>query len=249
MIIFISPAKGFNETEKEYSSLPLYEKEAKSIVSELKKYTLEDLGKVLKTNEKLTNLNYERYENFSFDENISPAIFSYDGIQYKSMNLHKLEDEEIEFLNNHLRIISGLYGILKPLDGIKPYRLEMQTKLKIDKYKNLYDFWGDKIYKILSKESSGVIVNLASLEYSKGITKYIKDEIYVECIFKVKKGDELKVQSTASKKARGMMIYFIGKNRIKNYEDLKKFNLDGYSYREDLSEINGDKIKYIFVKE
>lgn len=248
MIVYISPAKGFNEVEMESRTLPIFLNESEFLIENLKKYSIEDLEKLMKINSKLAKLNYDRFQNFEFSKDLTPAIYGYDGIQYKTIDIESLDWEDIEYLDEHLRIISGLYGVLKPLDGIYPYRLEMGTKLILDKNKNLYDFWGDKIYKNLAEESDGVIVNLASLEYSKGISKYVENELYIECIFKEKRGDELKIMSVSSKKARGLMVRFIAKNRIEDYRELKKFNLGGYIYREDLSIEVGKKVIYIFAK-
>lgn len=239
MITFISPAKGFNETTEKYTSLPSFQKNTEELVKIIKKLSKEELQKLMKTSEELTELNYERYQNFEQCNTLIPSICAYDGIQYKAIQSDTMTDEEKEFLNNHLRIISGLYGILRPLDGIQPYRLEMQTKIKDEHFKNLYDFWGDALYKELKKHSDGVIVNLASTEYSKGISKYAKkdsDIKYIECVFKVMHNGKEKIMSTASKKARGQMVRFIAENKIDDYRKLKEFNIDGYVYREELSE-------------
>lgn len=245
MKIFISPAKGFKETNIRYVSIPIYEDKTKILLERLKKLRVDEIKKIMKINDKIAYLNYERYKNFD-DLESYPAILTYDGIQYKAIDSENLSKENLEFLQKNLRIISGLYGILKPLDGIKPYRLEMQTKLDIENHKNLYEFWGQDIYNDMKDED--VIINLASLEYSKTITKYIDTQIYVECIFKVLKDGKLSVQSTASKKARGMMVRFIAENKINDYRRLKEFNMDSYKFNEELSKDDTNMKKYVFIK-
>lgn len=246
MKVIISPSKTMVESTKSERalSLPTNEKETKKIIDRLKELSVEDIRQLMKINDRLAMLNKNRFDSLTFDTNGSPAILSYDGLQYKNIQLDKFTEDEIGFLDNHIRIISGLYGVLKPFNSIYPYRLEMQSKLQIDDTTCLYDYWDSKIYKALEKETD-TIINLASLEYSKIIKPYVHEDVnFITCIFKVRKVDKLKVESTASKIARGQMIYFIIKNKIENAYDIKNFNLDGYSYMEELS----NEQEYIFVK-
>lgn len=246
MKVIISPSKTMVECVKcnRALSLPNNEKEAKEIMNRLKELTVEDIRQLMKINDRLAELNKSRYDSIKLDTNGNPAILSYDGLQYKNMQLDKFTEDEIEFLDNHIRIISGLYGVLKPFNSIYPYRLEMQSKIRIGDSSCLYDFWNSNIYKTLEKETD-TIINLASLEYSKIIKPYIQTDMnFITCVFKVKKGDKLKVESTASKIARGQMIHYIIKNKIKRAPKIKDFNQDGYSYMEELS----SKEEYVFVK-
>lgn len=246
MKVIISPSKTMVECVEcnRALSLPNNAKETNEIMKRLKELTVEDIRQLMKINDRLAELNKSRYDTIKLDTNGNPAILSYDGLQYKNMQLDKFTEDEIEFLDNHIRIISGLYGVLKPFNSIYPYRLEMQSKIQIGDATCLYDFWNSNIYKTLEKETD-TIINLASLEYSKIIKPYIqKDMNYITCVFKVKKGDKLKVESTASKIARGQMIHYIIKNKIDRAPRLKDFNYDGYSFMEELS----TKEEYVFVK-
>ncbi|WP_101773292.1 peroxide stress protein YaaA [Peptostreptococcus faecalis] len=249
MIVFISPAKTFKSYQQEGLQIPTMVDFSKKILKKLQILSADDLKTLMKVNDKIALLNYDRFKNFKFDKKGSPAIFSYDGIQYKSINPSSFNNDDIDFAQNNIRILSGLYGVLSPMDSIYPYRLEMMTKLEISPFKNLYEFWDDSIYSSLNSDSDGVIVNLASDEYSKSVKKYLdSDTKYITCIFKIEKNDKLKVESTASKKARGLMVNYIVKNKISDYHKLKDFNLDGFEFSEDLSTFGEQKIEYIFIK-
>ena len=182
----------------------------------------------------------------------TPAIFAYDGIQYKSIAPESISKEGIEFLNEHLRIISGLYGVLRPFDMIDEYRLEMQTKVKVNDKANLYSFWNGSISGSISEDlgGEGIVLNLASKEYSKTVEKYFdnkKSESKVKlitCTFKVEKSGKLKVESTASKKARGYMVRYIAENKIDDIEGVKRFDLDEFRYSEEES----TEKELVFVK-
>ncbi|HDN2472149.1 TPA: peroxide stress protein YaaA [Clostridioides difficile CD196] len=247
MIIMLSPAKNMKNIEvfDRDLSLPCFIDNTKEIVENIKTFAIEDFKNKMKINEKLAVLNKNRFESIKFDRLGKPAILTYDGIQYKNIEAENFTRKDEEFANSCIRIISGLYGVVKPYDSIYEYRLEMQTKLRVGEFKNLYEYWGNRIYKELIKEKTA-IVNLSSNEYSKSIEKFIKDsDTYITCTFKVNKNGILKVESTQAKKARGMMTKYIVKNRIRDIEELKKFNLEGYKYKENLS----NNSEYIFVKE
>lgn len=249
MITFISPAKGFNDIDISGTSSPEYIIESKSIVNKLKTLGVNEISKIMKINSELAKLNYDRFINFKFDKNGTPAILSYSGLQYQNINVFSLTDDDLQYANSHIRILSGLYGIVKPLDSIYPYRLEMMTKINIDGHKNLYEYWSDKLYKSLKRASNGVIVNLASDEYSKCVKKYVDDNVkYITCIFKIEKNNTLKTLATASKTARGNMINYIIKNRIDNYKLLKNFDIDAYKFNEKLSNEDTNLVEYVFVK-
>ena len=160
------------------------------------------------------------------------------------MSPNSFSNSEFEYISKHLKILSGFYGILKPFDGVVPYRLEMQAKLQIDNYKNLYYFWDNKLYKELTKDSK-IILNLASKEYSKAIEKYLtKDDTFITCIFGRLVDSKIKVKATEAKMARGLMVRYLAENNIKDIEEIKSFSELGFSYSEDYSTNN----ELIFLK-
>ena len=274
MITIISPAKNMRKSEDwkelidegELSCPRLYEK-SNEVLAHMKEYITEEIRAIMKIKEDLAQLNYCRFQRMkpisccknSKDGKESPkftgktpAIFAYDGIQYKSISPENISKDGIEFLNDHLRIISGLYGILRPFDMIDEYRLEMQTKVKINDKANLYSFWDGSISGNISEDlgGEGIVLNLASKEYSKTVEKYFdnkKSESKIKlitCIFKVEKAGKLKVESTASKKARGYMARYIAENKIDDIEGVKTFNIDGFTY----SENESTEKEIVFVK-
>lgn len=274
MITIISPAKNMRKSEDwkelidegELSCPRLYEK-SNEVLAHMKEYITEEIRAIMKIKEDLAQLNYCRFQRMkpisccknSKDGKESPkftgktpAIFAYDGIQYKSISPENISKDGIEFLNDHLRIISGLYGVLRPFDMIDEYRLEMQTKVKINDKANLYSFWDGSISGNISEDlgGEGIVLNLASKEYSKTVEKYFdnkKSESKIKlitCIFKVEKAGKLKVESTASKKARGYMVRYIAENKIDGIEGVKTFNIDGFTY----SENESTEKEIVFVK-
>ena len=185
MRIIISPAKNMSQNNKEfeYNSLPIFLEDTKKILSTLREKNQSELQNIWKCNDKLLDENIQRIKNMDLSKNLNPAILTYEGMVFKHLIPAVLEDNNIEYLQKNLRILSGFYGVLKPLDGITPYRLEMQSKLKIDSFKNLYDFWGDKIYRKILDESK-IIINLASKEYTKAIEKFLSEDIrFITCSF------------------------------------------------------------------
>lgn len=251
MLVFISPAKTMkiNKMEAVECEKPLFELYNRKVLNVLKELSVSNIQSIMKVNEKIATKTYENHNNIQFDAAGSPALYTYDGIQYKAMATELFTNDDMIYANDHVRILSGLYGILKPNTSIYPYRLEMQLKLPIEKAKNLYEFWEEPIIEYLQNAESRhqVYVNLASLEYSKVIANFMKHKEvdFVTCTFKVKKGDKLKVESTASKKARGLMVQYIIKNRIEEKEGLRKFNLDGFAYCNETS----SEQEYIFIKQ
>lgn len=274
MITIISPAKNMRKSEDwkelidegELSCPRLYEK-SNEVLAHMKEYITEEIRAIMKIKEELAQLNYCRFQRMkpisccknSKDGKESPkftgktpAIFAYDGIQYKSISPENISKDGIEFLNDHLRIISGLYGILRPFDMIDEYRLEMQTKVKINDKANLYSFWDGSISGNISDDlgGEGIVLNLASKEYSKTVEKYFdnkKSESKIKlitCTFKVEKAGKLKVESTASKKARGYMVRYIAENKIDGIEGVKTFDIDGFIY----SENESTEKEIVFVK-
>lgn len=239
MKIIISPTKKMNIDTDTFSfrSLPIYLSQAKEILSHMKELSYEELKKIWACNDQIAELNYNRIQDMDLERCLTPAILSYEGIQYQYMAPIVLSEDGLEYLENHLRILSGFYGILKPFDGVTPYRLEMQVK-------GLYQYWGEKLYNEVCDDSH-VILNLASKEYSKSIEKYHKPEDrFVTCVF----GEELKgkivQKGTLAKMARGEMVRYMAENQIEDLEAIKAFCGLDFRYRADLS----SETEYVFVK-
>lgn len=246
MITLISPAKTL-ELEK---PVPVYDYSqprdtAKSaqLISALKKLKREEISSLMDLSTNLAQLNFMRYKSWKKEhspENSRPAIFTFDGDVYDGFEAFSQTQETILFAQQHLRILSGLYGILRPLDLIQPYRLEMGTALKTAKHNNLYQFWGDIPTKVLKSDLDGdnTIINLASEEYFKVINpKKFKARI-IQPVFMDFKTDQYKVISFFAKRARGLMASYICKNQINEPEALKNFNESGYYFNADKSTEN-----------
>ena len=238
MKIIISPAKKLN-TEKinvSNTSSIQFLNEAKYLVNQLRDYSVLEIKKLMGLSDNLAKLNYQRFQNWNLNsKDINPAVYMFQGDVYQGLKANEFLDEDLTFAQENLRIISGLYGLLKPLDVICPYRLEMGTKLSTKFGKNLYDFWGDKLIDALSlqMQDNEVLVNLASNEYSKVLKLETFNKSVITPVFKDYKNGKLKVISFFAKKARGEMANFIISNKITNPEDLKSFNHNGYKFSED----------------
>jgi len=248
MIIILSPAKTLDfDTEVNYSleSEIEFPQKANEIVSELRNYSKNDLQKLMKVNNDIADLNYQRYLEweFPFEEHKSKqAVFAFKGHVFQGLKINEFDYDDLKYAQNHLRILSGLYGVLKPLDKILAYRLEMGTKLQIGKNKNLYDFWSksikDNLEDSLKGQKSKAIVNLASDEYSKAARLNEMDANIITPVFKDFKNGNYKVISVYAKMARGTMTSFILKNRIDNIEDIKHFDYENYYFNSELSTEN-----------
>jgi len=213
--------------------------DSKKIVNSLRKYSRDKLSKLMNISEKISLLNYERYIKWSLPfnkKNAHPALLLFQGDVYKGISVSDFKKEDFVFAQKSLRILSGLYGILKPLDLIQPYRLEMGTQIKIGKHNDLYDFWGDEITKAINEDkNSDYLINLASVEYFKSINKEKLNSKLINIIFKEKRNGDYKIIGINAKKARGLMSRFIIKNKISNPKELKKFKAENYSYNKNLS--------------
>ena len=237
MKIILSPAKKMiTDTDSIVpDGLPEFIDKTTEIQSWLKGKSKEELKTIWKCNEKIAEQNFNRLEKMDLYHSLTPAILAYEGIAFQYMAPSVFEDSQFEYVQNHLRILSAFYGVLKPLDGVTPYRLEMQAKVGIGDAKNLYDYWGDMLYCSVI-DNSRIIINLASKEYSKSIEKYLTlQDKYITISFCELSGDKLVTKGTYAKMARGEMVRFMAENRIENPEDIKKFDRLGYSFRSDLS--------------
>ena len=250
MKIIISPAKSLDfdsELNSQNVSVPKFLEKTLAINSILKQKSPSDLMKLQSISEKLSDLNWKRNLEFSRnhnDDNSRPAIFAFNGDVYEGLDVKTLDVKKIDFLQNNLRIISGLYGVLKPLDLIQPYRLEMGTKISINGSSNLYEYWSNDITKFLSDEllSSEFLLNLASNEYFSAIDKSKINSEIISPIFKDFKNGKLKIISFYAKKARGMMVRYVADNAIDSYDNLLSFNYGGYVYNENETTVRNQPV-------
>ncbi|WP_026516843.1 peroxide stress protein YaaA [Butyrivibrio sp. MC2021] len=237
MKIILSPAKKMNiDTDTlECQGTPVYLKQTQKILSWMKKQTRSELQSLWCCNDKIAEENFRRIREMNLQNSLTPAILSYEGIAYQYMAPAVFEDSSFDYVQEHLRILSGFYGVLKPMDGVTPYRLEMQAKVEIDGFKDLYEFWGSKLYEEVVDDSR-VIINLASKEYSKCIEKHLKPgDTYITVSFVEMSKGKLVTKGTYAKMARGEIVRYMAEKQIKDSENIKAFDRLGYSYREDLS--------------
>lgn len=252
MLVMISPAKKLDfETNASVAtySQPLFLKKTQKLIKTLKDSPAEDIKKMMKLSDSLTELNMKRYQEFKTPftpKNAKQAIFAFKGDTYVGFDVETLGEKHFSYAQEKLRILSGLYGMLSPFDLIQPYRLEMGVKFSCESHPNLYSFWKDDLEKeVLKKiQSEKYIVNLASQEYFQAVGQMKLPVPVITPIFKEKKGDNLKIVSFFAKKARGMMARYIIENQIDNPEDLKKFDAEGYCYAPKL----GTKFDFVFTR-
>lgn len=255
MMLLISPSKTQNFTgySIEDYTLPVFLPEIETLIEHLKVIDKKGLSTLMNLSDKLSDLNWDRFQRFSssFDlaTNARQAILAFRGGVYSGIEAAEFSLDDLEFAQKHLRIISGLYGLLRPLDLIQPYRLEMKTKLRTASANNLYEFWDNKITDFLNQDLAKAgntnLVNLASQEYFKAVrAKHIQVPI-LDIVFKVRKNNQYKVIAIHAKKARGLMVNFVIKNRLDDIEDLKKFRATGYCFKESLS----SELQWVFCKE
>lgn len=246
MRIIISPAKKMkiNTDILPFEDIPFFIEETKVLLKTLKTLSYKEAKNLWKCNDKIASYHYDRFKDLNLYHNLTPAILSYEGIQYQYMSPSVFHTEEMEYIKEHLRILSGFYGLLKPFDGVVPYRLEMQAKLLVEDKKSLYDYWNQLLARQLFAESKQ-IVNLASVEYSKCITKYKKENVHmVTCIFGELINNKVVEKGTYAKMARGEMVRFMAEEKIKDIEKIKRFDRLGYSFADELS----DEKTYIFLR-
>lgn len=225
-------------------SLPQFLADAARLLQQLKTMSYPELKSLWGCSDSLAELNRNRLLQMDLHSHLTPAILSYEGIQYQYMAPAVFEYGQFDYIKEHLRILSGFYGLLRPFDGIVPYRLEMQAKLAIGNSRNLYEFWGDKLCRQLCRESD-FILNLASYEYSKTISAHLpKDVLFLTCGFGELKGGKVIEKGTLCKMARGEMVRFLAEHRITKAEDIKTFDRLGYTYSEEHSSGH----HYVFIK-
>lgn len=246
MRIILSPAKKMNEDRDtlEPLELPVYVKQTEQVLSWLRTQSHEDLHKLWKCNDKIAALNIERVEHMDLYTKLTPAILSYEGIAFRYMAPTVFDTSQFTYVQEHLRILSAFYGVLKPMDGVTPYRLEMQAKALVGGSKDLYDFWGSRLYDEV-RDESGIILNLASKEYAKCIEKYLTDkDTYITVTFCEESGGKFVTKGTYAKMARGEMVRYMAEMQIEKPEDIRKFNRLGYVFRADMS----SDTEYVFER-
>lgn len=254
MISIVSPAKTLDLSKGKYqdiATLPQFQTETMQLARLLKKLKKEELKDLMHISDKLTDENHLRYKQFSkeyTDENASPALYAFRGDVYTGLDADTMNKHDVKYAQKHFRILSGLYGVLRPMDLMQAYRLEMGTKLENKKGKNLYEFWGDKISKQLNKDleeaGTSTLLNLASNEYFKAVDKKKLKADIIDVDFREMRNGKLTFVSFNAKKARGLMARYVIDHRIKKSDDLLGFDADGYTYSEEGS-TNG---KLLFVK-
>ena len=246
MRIIISPAKKMNvDTDSlAWRKLPAFLSNAEELCARLRSMTYEDLKRLWKCNDQIAALNAERLQRMDLRCHLTPAILAYEGIQYQYMAPGVFTDREFDYIQEHLRILSGFYGILRPFDGVTPYRLEMQAKLRIGESKDLYAYWGDSFYKRLFAETD-CIINLASREYSLCISRYLSDAVrFITCVFGEEKDGKVIEKGTMCKMARGEMVRFMAENQIMYPEQVKTFDRLNFRYSAERSDEN----TYVFIR-
>jgi len=244
--IILSPAKKMNvDTDSlDVGGKPAFIGQTEEILAWLRGKSREELKSLWKCSDKLTDINIERLRRTDLGKNLTPAVLSYEGLAFRYMAPAVFEDKQLEYIQEHLRILSAFYGCLRPMDGVVPYRLEMQARAAISGHKDLYDLWGDRIYKDV-RDGSGVIVNLASKEYSRCIEKYLTpDDTYVTCVFGEYVEGRIVTKGTYAKMARGEMVRYMAEHRIEDVRDLRGFDVLHFRYREDLS----SDTEYVFER-
>ena len=246
MKIIISPAKKMNRETDMFrpAARPVFLDEAKLLMEWIRALSYEEVKELWRCNDKIAALNYERFQKMDLYKALTPALIAYEGIQYQYMAPEVFTQKEWDYVQEHLRILSGFYGVLKPLDGVVPYRLEMQAKACAGRTGNLYEFWGDKLYREID-DGDRIILNLASKEYFKCIEKYLEPEdTCVTCIFGERKVDKVIQKGTQAKMARGEMVRFMAEREIVKVEEIRGFDRLGYRFEEELS--SGKE--YVFLK-
>lgn len=255
MYLLLSPAKNLNEKKTPpvtTHTLPELLEQSAAIAHTLKSLDVIDIQELMSVSTKIAELNVARNYAWQlpFDDTAKPAIYLFDGDAYKGLNAYELTDTEIDYLNTHLGILSGLYGIVRPLDLILPYRLEMGTKLMVNGHSDLYAFWGNRITEVINQQlkhiNANTLINLASNEYFGAVnTNKINASIITPRFEDCNKKGEYKVISFYAKRARGLMTRFCAVNRIQKAEDLKSFDMEGYYY----CHAKSDERTWVFLRD
>lgn len=246
MKIILSPAKKMNVDTDSLMPLstPIFLESAKEIAVWLKEKSYSELKKLWRCNDKIAEQNVRHLKTMDLTKNLTPAVLAYEGLAYQYMAPAVFEDGHFEYVQEHLRILSAFYGVLRAMDGVVLYRLEMQAKASIGTAKDMYAYWGSRLYEAV-RDESGIIINLASKEYARCIEKYLTvKDTYITIVFCEKAGDKLVTKGTYAKMARGEMVRYMAEHCIENPVEIKHFNRLGYSFRDDLS----SDAEYVFER-
>jgi len=246
MRIIISPAKQMRVDTDSFActELPTFIEKTEVLKDWISGLSYEEQKTLWACNDKIAKQNAERFAGMDLHRNLTPALLAYDGIQYTYMAPAVFEDGQFDYVQEHLRILSGFYGVVKPMDGVVPYRLEMQAKAAVAGYRNLYDFWGDDLYREVMDDSR-VLINLASKEYSKCIEKYLQPEDrYITCVFGELEGGKVVQKGVYAKMARGEMVRFMAGIHVDELEHIKTFNWSSYHFDESRS----SDTEYVFIR-
>ncbi|MBR2948557.1 MAG: peroxide stress protein YaaA [Lachnospiraceae bacterium] len=246
MRIIISPAKKMNtDTDSlAWKKLPVFLDKTEQLVKILQGMQYDELKKLWKCNDSIAEMNMQRLADMDLHSCLTPALLAYEGIQYQYMAPGVFTDQEFDYVEKHLRILSGFYGILNPYDGVVPYRLEMQAKLKVGDAKDLYGFWGSSLAEQLFAETD-CIINLASKEYSICISRYLPEHVrFITCVFGEKKDGKVIEKGTMCKMARGEMVRFMAENQISDPEEIKAFDRLDYRFDAECS----DERQFVFIR-
>lgn len=247
MRIILSPAKKMRvDTDSlPYRDLPMFLSKTEKLAEILKGMSPQDLKSLWKCNDTIAELNVQRLRTLDLRRSLTPAVLSYEGIQYRYMAPGVFTEEAFSYIQEHLRILSGFYGLLRPFDGVTPYRLEMQAKLRTGEGKDLYAFWADTLAKQLVSETD-CIVNLASKEYSICVSRYLPASVrFLTCVFGEEKDGKIIEKGTMCKMARGEMVRFLAENQITDPDRIPSFDRLGYQFSDQDSTVN----KFVFLKE
>lgn len=249
MRIIISPAKKMNVNREsfEVKTLPCFLQDTKVLMEEIKKLSLTGAKALWNCNDKLTELNFRRFAAMDPEKCLTPALVSYEGLQYQYMAPGVFTESALAYVEKHLRILSGFYGVLRPFDGVVPYRLEMQARLPVNGKEDLYAFWGDRLYRnLMEGNEDGIILNLASKEYSCAVEPYAEHScLFITVVFAEEVEGKLKQKGTHAKMARGEMVRFLAENGVREPEEIKRFDAMEYRFREALS----DTQRFVFVRD
>ncbi|MFV0382096.1 MAG: peroxide stress protein YaaA [Breznakia sp.] len=247
MMILMSPTKMMRKKIFTHATFPYFHQETKKLMDFLKTLSIQDIMDVMKVSETIAKQNYERFQSLRISKFGSDALYAYEGLQYKQLSLSTYNDRQIDYANNHVYILSGLYGVLKANDPIQSYRLEMKCRLAINEKRSLYEFWKEKINRYLQEESKKqencCIINLTSKEYDEVLNDTTKKQC-IQISFKVYKQDILKVVATSAKMARGAMLSYLIEHEIMSLKQVQAFAQHGFSFDAQLS----SKQEFVFVK-
>lgn len=259
MRFIISPAKKMVDASDSFAwqDLPAFLPRTKTLLDAMREMDRAQLQALWNCSDALADLNFVRVQAMDLEANLTPALFSYEGIQYQSMAPSVMEQSELDYLQRHLRILSGFYGMLRPFDGVTPYRLEMQAKLAAGGAQDLYSFWDESLFEALREDerSEGhadcTVVNLASVEYAKAVEPYARaaaksdDPVrFVTCLFGTATDGKLKQRATEAKAARGSFVRWCAENAVEDVDSFRKFDIAGYRFDDGLSSPN----RLVFVR-